>query len=161
MRNCGGFSAQRDKGFRKHCAGRVERRARVSSFACSVILQAFHAALVHPCAGAQNKEIHPCAGAQNKEIQRGKSMNFEFSDKVKDLQKKVSAFMQEHVNPRESRFFEEIAENRAKGNAWIPTRIVEELKPKARAAGLWNLWQPKDHGGSLTNLEYAPLCEIM
>ena len=88
-------------------------------------------------------------------------MNFEFSDKVKDLQNKVSAFMQEHVNPRESRFFEEIAENRAKGNAWIPTRIVEELKPKARAAGLWNLWQPKDHGGSLTNLEYAPLCEIM
>ena len=88
-------------------------------------------------------------------------MNFEFSDTVKNLQKKVSAFMQEHVNPRESRFFEEIAQNRAKGNAWIPTRIVEELKPKARAAGLWNLWQPKDHGGSLTNLEYAPLCEIM
>jgi len=88
-------------------------------------------------------------------------MNFEFSDKVKDLQKKVFAFMQEHVNPRESRFFEEIADNRAKGNAWIPTRIVEELKPKARAAGLWNLWQPKDHGGSLSNLEYAPLCEIM
>ncbi|MBI3528025.1 MAG: acyl-CoA dehydrogenase family protein [Betaproteobacteria bacterium] len=88
-------------------------------------------------------------------------MNFEFSDKIKDLQKKLSAFMQEHVNPREARFFEEIAENRAKGNAWIPTRIVEELKPKARAAGLWNLWQPKDHGGALTNLEYAPLCEIM
>ncbi len=88
-------------------------------------------------------------------------MNFEFSDKVKELQKKVSAFMAEHVNPREARFFEEIAENRAKGNAWIPTRIIEELKPRARAAGLWNLWQPKDHGGSLTNLEYAPLCEIM
>ena len=63
-------------------------------------------------------------------------MNFDFSDKVKDLQKKVSAFMQQHVNPREARFFEEIAENRAKGNAWIPTHIVEELKPKARAAGL-------------------------
>ena len=88
-------------------------------------------------------------------------MNFEFSDKVKDLQTKVSAFMQHNVNPQEGRFFEEVAENRAKGNAWIPTRIVEELKPKARAAGLWNLWQPKDHGGSLTNLEYAPLCEIM
>ena len=88
-------------------------------------------------------------------------MNFEFSDKVKDLQKKVSAFMQQHVNPQEGRFFEEVAENRAKGNAWIPTRIVEELKPKARAAGLWNLWQPRDHGGALTNLEYAPLCEIM
>jgi acyl-CoA dehydrogenase len=88
-------------------------------------------------------------------------MNFDFSDKVKDLQKKVSAFMQQHVNPREGQFFEEIAQNRAKGDAWIPTRIVEELKPKARAAGLWNLWQPKDHGGTLTNLEYAPLCEIM
>ncbi len=88
-------------------------------------------------------------------------MNFDFSDKVKELQKKLTAFMQEHVNPREARFFEEIAENRAKGNAWVPTRIVEELKPKARAAGLWNLWQPKDHGGALTNLEYAPLCEIM
>jgi acyl-CoA dehydrogenase len=88
-------------------------------------------------------------------------MNFEFSDKVKDLQKKVQAFMQQYVEPQENRFHEEIAENRAKGNAWIPTRIVEELKPKARAAGLWNLWQPKDHGGTLTNLEYAPLCEIM
>ncbi len=88
-------------------------------------------------------------------------MNFEYSDKVKDLQKKVSAFMQQHVIPQEGRFFEEIAQNRAKGDAWIPTRIVEELKPKARAAGLWNLWQPKDHGGALTNLEYAPLCEIM
>ena len=88
-------------------------------------------------------------------------MNFEHSDKVKELQKKVSDFMQQHVTPRESQFFQEIAQNRAKGNAWLPTRIVEELKPKARAAGLWNLWQPKDHGGSLTNLEYAPLCEIM
>ncbi|HVY06882.1 MAG TPA: acyl-CoA dehydrogenase family protein [Burkholderiales bacterium] len=88
-------------------------------------------------------------------------MNFEYSDKVKDLQKKVSAFMQEHVMPQEVRFYEEISQNRAKGNPWIPTRIVEELKPRARAAGLWNLWQPKDHGGTLTNLEYAPLCEIM
>ncbi len=88
-------------------------------------------------------------------------MNFDFSDKVKELQKTVSAFMQQHVTLQEGRFFEEIAANRAKGNAWIPTRIVEELKPKARAAGLWNLWQPKDHGGALTNLEYAPLCEIM
>jgi acyl-CoA dehydrogenase len=88
-------------------------------------------------------------------------MNFEYSDKVKDLQKKVRDFMQQHVEPQEGRFFEEIEQNRAKGNAWIPTRIVEELKPKARAAGLWNLWQPKDHGGTLTNLEYAPLCEIM
>ena len=88
-------------------------------------------------------------------------MNFEFTDKVKDLQKKVLTFMQQYVEPQENRFYQEIAENRAKGDAWIPTRIVEELKSKARAAGLWNLWQPKDHGGALGNLEYAPLCEIM
>jgi acyl-CoA dehydrogenase len=88
-------------------------------------------------------------------------MNFDFTDKVKDLQKKVLTFMQQYVEPQENRFYQEIEENRAKGNAWIPTRIVEELKAKARAAGLWNLWQPKDHGGVLSNLEYAPLCEIM
>ena len=88
-------------------------------------------------------------------------MNFEFTEKIKDLQKKVLTFMQQYVEPQENRFYQEIAENRARGDAWIPTRIVEELKPKARAAGLWNLWQPKDHGGALGNLEYAPLCEIM
>jgi len=88
-------------------------------------------------------------------------MDFNFSDKVRDLQKKVGSFMDANVYPNENRFFEEIEENRRKGNAWIPTRIIEDLKPKARAAGLWNLWRPKDHGGALTNLEYAPLCEIM
>src|SRR5882672_4674016 len=88
-------------------------------------------------------------------------MDFNFSDRVRDLQKKVGAFMGAHVYPNEHRFFEEIEENRRKGNAWIPTRIIEDLKPKAKAAGLWNLWRPKDHGGTLTNLEYAPLCEIM
>ncbi|MGH8758269.1 MAG: acyl-CoA dehydrogenase family protein [Burkholderiales bacterium] len=88
-------------------------------------------------------------------------MDFNFSDKVRDLQKKVGAFMDAHVYPNENRFFEEIEENRRKGNAWIPTRIIEDLKPKSRAAGLWNLWRPKDHGGTLTNLEYAPMCEIM
>ncbi len=88
-------------------------------------------------------------------------MDFNFSDKIRDLQKKVGAFMDAHVYPNENRFFEEIEENRRKGNAWIPTRIIEDLKPKARAAGLWNLWRPKDHGGALTNLEYAPMCEIM
>ena len=88
-------------------------------------------------------------------------MDFNFSDKVRDLQKKVGAFMDAHVYPNENRFFEEIEENRRKSNAWIPTRIIEDLKPKARAAGLWNLWRPKDHGGTLTNLEYAPMCEIM
>jgi acyl-CoA dehydrogenase len=88
-------------------------------------------------------------------------MDFEFSAKVKELQAKLAAFMERHVYPSENRYWEEAEANRAKGNAWIPTRIVEELKPKARAEGLWNLWRPKAHGGTLTNLEYAPLCEIM
>src|SRR5712671_3058248 len=84
-------------------------------------------------------------------------MDFEFSGKVKDLQKRLQGFMEEHVYPNEQRFHEEIERNR-----WTPTRVVEELKPKARAAGLWNLFLPNDeHGAGLTNLEYAPLCETM
>jgi acyl-CoA dehydrogenase len=82
---------------------------------------------------------------------------FEFSDKAKDLERRLRAFMDEHVYPNEQRFQEEIERNR-----WQPTKIVEELKAKARAAGLWNLFLPDDEDGAgLTNLEYAPLCEIM
>jgi acyl-CoA dehydrogenase len=88
-------------------------------------------------------------------------MEFEFSPKVKELQAKLAAFMERHVYPSENTYWEEAEANRAKGNAWIPTRIVEDLKPKARTEGIWNLWRPKAHGGTLTNLEYAPLCEIM
>jgi acyl-CoA dehydrogenase len=89
-------------------------------------------------------------------------MDFEHSDKVKDLQKRVGAFMDEHVYPNEARFHEEIATNRRAGNAWVPTQVVEELKQKARAQGLWNLFLPEsEYGAGLTNLEYAPLCEIM
>src|SRR6202158_4703036 len=84
-------------------------------------------------------------------------MDFEFSGKVKDLQGRLQAFMEEYVYPNEQRFHDEIERNR-----WSPTRVVEELKPKARAAGLWNLFLPNnEHGAGLTNLEYAPLCEIM
>jgi acyl-CoA dehydrogenase len=84
-------------------------------------------------------------------------MDFEFSGKVKDLQKRLQGFMEEHVYPNEQRFHDEIERNR-----WTPTRVVEELKPKARAAGLWNLFLPNDEDGAgLTNLEYAPLCETM
>src|SRR6202158_4037141 len=84
-------------------------------------------------------------------------MEFEFSRKVKDLQERLQAFMEEYVYPNEQRFYDEIERNR-----WSPARVVEELKPKARAAGLWNLFLPNDqHGTGLTNLEYAPLCEIM
>jgi acyl-CoA dehydrogenase len=84
-------------------------------------------------------------------------MTFEFSNKVKDLQGRLRAFMDEHIYPNEKRFYHEIERER-----WSPTRVIEELKPKARAAGLWNLFLP-DHelGAGLTNLEYAPLCEIM
>jgi acyl-CoA dehydrogenase len=84
-------------------------------------------------------------------------MNIEFSDKVKDLQRRVQAFMDEHVYPNEKRFHDEVERNR-----WQPTKVIEELKPKARAAGLWNLFLPNDQNGAgLTNFEYAPLCEIM
>ena len=90
-------------------------------------------------------------------------MNFDYSDKVKDLQTRLLAFMDTYIYPNETRFFEEIAANRAKGNAWVPTALVEELKPKARAAGLWNLFIPHSPRvpDGLSNLEYAPLCEIM
>jgi acyl-CoA dehydrogenase len=84
-------------------------------------------------------------------------VKFEFSDKVKDLQHRLKAFMEEHVYPNERRHHEEIERNR-----WLPTKVIEELKPKARAAGLWNLFLPEsENGAGLTNLEYAPLCEIM
>ena len=84
-------------------------------------------------------------------------MSFEFSEKTKMLAERLTAFMHEHIYPNEARYHDEIARDR-----WKPTRIIEELKPKARAVGLWNLFLPGDeHGAGLTNLEYAPLCEIM
>ena len=90
-------------------------------------------------------------------------MDFEYSPKVKEMQAKLLAFMDEHVYPNENTYYDEVATNRAKGNAWVPTKIIEELKPKARAAGLWNLFLPKSPRApeGLSNLEYAPLCEIM
>ncbi len=90
-------------------------------------------------------------------------MDFAYTDKVKVMQAKLIAFMDEHIYTNEHRFHSEIRENRQKGNPWIPTKIVEELKPKARAAGLWNLFLPhsKRAPEGLSNLEYATLCEIM
>ena len=85
-------------------------------------------------------------------------MDFEYSDKVKALQEKLGRFMDEHVYPNEHRYHEEATPE----NRWQPRAVIEELKPKAKAAGLWNLFLPEsDHGAGLTNLEYAPLCEIM
>ena len=85
-------------------------------------------------------------------------MHFDYSDKVKALQKRVGDFMNEHVYPNEERFVREINE----GDRWQPPRVVEELKEKAKAAKLWNLFLPESElGAGLTNLEYAPLAEMM
>ena len=86
-------------------------------------------------------------------------MDFESGPKVRELQARLSAFMNAHVYPNETRFHSEID---AAADRWQPSRVVEELKPLARDAGLWNLFLPaSSRGAGLTNLEYAPLCEIM
>jgi acyl-CoA dehydrogenase len=84
-------------------------------------------------------------------------VNFDYTPKVQELRKQLMAFMAEHVYPNEHKWEAHVKSERR----WEVVPIIEELKPKARAAGLWNLWRPKTHGGTLTNLEYAPLCEIM
>ena len=85
-------------------------------------------------------------------------MDFNYSAKVNDLQQKLTAFMKEHVYPNEALVNEQIA----KGDRWTPIPLIEELKPKARAEGLWNLFLPESTlGAGLKNIEYAPLCEIM
>ena len=89
-------------------------------------------------------------------------MDFSHSEKVRLLQEQLERFMDAHVYPAELRFHEEMEQNRHAGNPWQPTRVMEELKRKARAENLWNLFLPEsEHGAGLTNLEYAPLCEIM
>ncbi|MBB3295929.1 acyl-CoA dehydrogenase [Mitsuaria sp. PDC51] len=90
-------------------------------------------------------------------------MNFDYSPKVEQLRDRLLAFFDQHIYPNEHRYHAEIEANRRAGNAWIPTKVIEELKPKARAAGLWNLFLPRSARApeGLSNLEYAPLCEIM
>ncbi|KIG04725.1 acyl-CoA dehydrogenase family protein [Caballeronia concitans] len=89
-------------------------------------------------------------------------MNFDYTPKVNALREKLLAFFDAHIYPNERAFVDEIAANRAAGNAWIPTRLIEDLKEQARSEGLWNLFLPaSERGAGLTNLEYAPLCEIM
>jgi acyl-CoA dehydrogenase len=90
-------------------------------------------------------------------------MDFEYSPRVKKMQAQLLAFMDEHIYPNEKRYHEEVEANRRAGDAFVPTRLIEELKPKARAAGLWNLFLPRSERvpEGLSNLEYAPLCEIM
>jgi len=85
-------------------------------------------------------------------------MDFEYSDRVKELQQRLSAFMDEYIYPNERVFRQQIDE----GDRWQPVPIIEDLKEKAREAKLWNLFLAHSaYGPGLTNLEYAPLCEIM
>jgi acyl-CoA dehydrogenase len=85
-------------------------------------------------------------------------MRFEFPEKIKELQTRLSGFMDRHIYPNEARYHKHTLGS----DRWQPVPIIEELKPKARAAGLWNLFLPEsEYGAGLTNLEYAPLCEIM
>jgi acyl-CoA dehydrogenase len=85
-------------------------------------------------------------------------MDFDHSSKVQALQNKITQFMEQHVYPNEERYKEEVNA----GNRWQAPALIEELKQKARAQELWNLFLPHSkHGAGLTNLEYAPLCEIM
>jgi acyl-CoA dehydrogenase len=85
-------------------------------------------------------------------------MDFDYSPKVIELQAALRTFMEAHVYTNEQRFDDEVGQ----GDRWQPTRLVEELKAKAKTAGLWNLFLPaSDRGAGLTNTEYAPLCEIM
>ncbi|HVJ89427.1 MAG TPA: acyl-CoA dehydrogenase family protein, partial [Labilithrix sp.] len=82
----------------------------------------------------------------------------ERSPRVAELHRRLVAFVDEFIYPNEARFYAEAAEL----GPWKVIPVVEELKPKARSAGLWNLFLPKsEHGAGLTNVEYAPLCEIM
>ncbi len=85
-------------------------------------------------------------------------MAFEHSARTQELAARLEAFMQANVYPNEKRHAREVAE----GDRWQPIRLIEALKAQARADGLWNLFLPQSKSGAgLTNLEYAPLCEIM
>ncbi len=98
-------------------------------------------------------------------------MDFGYSPRTQELQARLSAFMAEHVYPAETAWFEEIEAHTRAGKRWTPLQVIEQLKPKAHAAGLWNLFLPpraEGHGpdtshlgAGLNNQEYAPLAEIM
>lgn len=92
-------------------------------------------------------------------------MNFDYSDKTKDLIARLEAFMQEHIYPIEQQYISQVHDNAMSGEGrWRTPEMMQLLKQKAKAAGLWNLFLPQDYlpyGAGLSNLEYAPLCEIM
>ncbi len=98
-------------------------------------------------------------------------MEFEYSPRTQELQKQLLRFMDEHIYPAEARYEQEIADNTKAGKRWTPLQTIEQLKPKARSQGLWNLFLPPTAGGKdsksngrefgLSNGDYAPLAEIM
>ena len=95
-------------------------------------------------------------------------MDFDYSPKTKELQARLLRFMEDYIYPAEGAYHAEIAANTAAGKRWTPLKTIEDLKPKAQASGLWNLFLPVDsaqasgyEGAGLTNQEYAPLAEIM
>jgi acyl-CoA dehydrogenase len=91
-------------------------------------------------------------------------MDFDYSPRTKDLQARLLAFMDQHIYPNEQAFHQEVDRNgREQGNRWLPTELIERLKPLAREQGLWNLFLPRSSRApeGLSNLDYAPLCEIM
>ena len=98
-------------------------------------------------------------------------MDFEYSPRTQELRAQLLRFMDEHIYPAEQRYEQEIADNTKAGKRWTPLQTIEQLKPKARAQGLWNLFLPPTAGGKdskangrefgLSNGDYAPLAEIM
>ena len=89
-------------------------------------------------------------------------MDFDYTPRMKEWIRRVSDFMEKHVHPAEELYNQQMADARAKGNPWIVVPVVEDLKAKAKAQGLWNLFlNESSHGAGLTNLEYAPLAEMM
>jgi acyl-CoA dehydrogenase len=98
-------------------------------------------------------------------------MDFSYSPRTRELQAQLQRFMDEHIYPTEPAWWAEIEANTAAGKRWTPLEVIEKLKPKARAAGLWNLFLPPsadghkntsgNYGVGLSNQEYAPLAEIM
>ena len=89
-------------------------------------------------------------------------MDFAYNDKTRELIDRLERFMNEYVHPNEQTYVDQMEAFRAEGNPWQVPQILEDLKPKAKEQGLWNLFLPESElGGGLSNLEYAPLCEIM
>ncbi|MDC8759880.1 acyl-CoA dehydrogenase family protein [Janthinobacterium fluminis] len=91
-------------------------------------------------------------------------MNFDYSERCQALRQKLLQFMDAHIYPNEQAFKLEVDRNGTEqGNRWIPTELIERLKPLAREQGLWNLFLPRSARApeGLSNLDYAPLCEIM